>query len=243
MRVRCEAVFLDAGGVIVLPHRGLVAGALGRVGIEVDADTVPAAHYRAVRRLDHDPEAGRAADAYLRALCAALGVPELRRAVAVRVLAQLADRERSGQILWSEATPHAARTLVALQRAAIQVIVVTNSDGHAAENLRDAGICQTTAGAGATVTAVIDSALVGSAKPAVGIFTTALRRALLTPASVVHVGDSLRSDVDGARAAGIPAIHFDPHRVCRTAEHRHIRSLSGIWRHVRPPSIGDGGRG
>jgi putative hydrolase of the HAD superfamily len=243
VRIPCQAVFVDAGGVIVLPHRGLVAGALARVGVEIDAAIVPGAHYRAVRRLDSDPECSRRADAYLRALSAALGVPARRQAAAVRALAQLADRERSDQILWSEPTPDATRTLVALERAAIRVLVVTNSDGHAAQNLGDAGICQATPGAGATVTAVIDSALVGSTKPDIGIFTAALRHAAVTPASVVHVGDSLRSDIAGAHAAGIPAIHFDPDRACRSAEHRHIRSLNGIWRHVGPPSMRVDGRG
>jgi putative hydrolase of the HAD superfamily len=234
--IRCQAVFLDAGGVLVLPHRSLVAEALARAGVEIDPGTVPGAHYRAVRWLDSDPERGRGPDAYLRALTKALAVSERRQAAAVRALAQLADRKRSGEILWSEPTPHAARTLAALERAAIRVIVVTNSDGHAAENLRDAGICQSTPGTAATVTAVIDSALVGSAKPDTGIFTAALRRADVTPTSVVHVGDSLRSDIDGARAAGIPPIHFDPDGACASAEHRHIRALHGIWRHVVAPA-------
>jgi putative hydrolase of the HAD superfamily len=117
--------------------------------------------------------------------------------------------------------------------------VVTNSDGHAAENLRDAEICQTGAGAGVEVTGVIDSGLVGSAKPHRGIFRAATESAQVEAASVVHVGDMLSTDVAGALASGIVPIHLDPNRRCRARNHRHVRSLTGIWRHVAPPRSHD----
>jgi putative hydrolase of the HAD superfamily len=117
------------------------------------------------------------------------------------------------------------------------VLVVTNADGHAEENLRDAEVRQPGAGVGVSVTPVIDSVLVGSAKPDVGIFRTALRCAEVQPKSVVHVGDMLSTDIAGAHAAGISPIHLDPLRVCRARDHRHIRLLSGIWRHVVPLAV------
>jgi putative hydrolase of the HAD superfamily len=247
-RVLCRAVFLDAGGVIVLPHRGLVRDALARVGLDIDPSAVGPAHYRAARRIDRDPDCGRAPAGYLRTFCSALGVPAHLLADAVGALSQLADRGQSGEILWSEAAPHSRAAVDGLTRAGIAVLVVTNSDGHAAENLRDAGICQTRtgmgtgtgagggggAGGGARITDVIDSTLVGSAKPDPEIFRVALRRAQLDPTSVVHVGDMACTDVAGARAAGIAPIHLDPERACRARDHRHVRSLAGIWRHVAP---------
>jgi putative hydrolase of the HAD superfamily len=124
--------------------------------------------------------------------------------------------------------------MAALRRAGIALLVVTNSDGHAEENLRDAGICQTVAGCGAVVTAVIDSVVVGSEKPDSGIFKAALELAQVDPGKVVHVGDMVSADVVGALAAGITPIHLDPHRRCRVDNHRHVRALSGIWRHVAP---------
>jgi putative hydrolase of the HAD superfamily len=117
------------------------------------------------------------------------------------------------------------------------VVILTNSDGRAAENLRDAGICQTGTGRGVKVTDVIDSELVGSAKPDPGIFEFALRRARANPGLVVHVGDMLCADIEGAHAAGIPPLHLDPHRACRASDHRHLRSLNGIWRHVIPAGL------
>ena len=228
-------MFLDGGGVIVLPDRGLVRDTLAELGIDVDASAVSRAHYRAVRQLDLGQSADSNPGGYLGTLCRALGVPAERLADATRALSRLADRSVSGKVLWSEATPNAQQTIGALGRAGIAVLIVTNSDGHASENLRDAGICQTAPGAGATVTAVIDSALVGSAKPDPEIFRIALQRANVDPTSVVHVGDMVSTDVGGARAAGIVPIHLDPRRCCRAHDHRHIRSLASIWRHVAPP--------
>ena len=224
-------MFLDAGGVIVLPHRGLVAAALAEIGVEIDADTVASAHYRAVRALDREA-GGSGSGGYREALCRALSVPAARRDAAVAALARLADRRRSGEIMWSEAAPGALQTLRALHRARVPVLVVTNSDGHGEENLRDAGICQTGAGPGAQVSDVIDSTRVGATKPDPRIFHLALERAGVTAAAAVHVGDMLSTDIAGARAAGIAPVHLDPTRGCRDCGHRHIRGLSGLWRHL-----------
>lgn len=233
-RIRCRAVLLDAGGVIVLPHGGLVSAALARVGIACQAGSVARAHYRAVREIDRTGEGHRAG--YVPEFCKALGIPNARREEAVLALSRLADRTRSGEILWSEAVPNARRTIDALIRRGISVLVVTNSDGHAAENLRDAEICQTTSGPGAVVRDVIDSGLIGSAKPDPVLFGIALQRAGIGPRAAVHVGDMVSTDVVGARAAGIVPIHVDPYRRCRAPDHRHVRTLSGIWRHVVPAS-------
>jgi putative hydrolase of the HAD superfamily len=238
--IPCRAVFLDAGGVIVLPDRGLVAGALRAVGIDIDPAVVPRAHYRAVRALDHavrvlDRAPGRSD--YPGALFPQLGLVPGRTAEAIAGWERLADRARSSQVLWSEPTPGAIDTIAALQRAGLAVVIVTNSDGHGAENL---------AASGFGGVPVIDSHVVGAAKPDPRIFEIALARAgeelaalgrprvAVQPCEVVHVGDTLANDVAGARAAGITPIHFDPLRACRARDHRHIRSLPGLWRHVAP---------
>jgi putative hydrolase of the HAD superfamily len=222
-RIRCRAVFLDAGGVIVLPHRDLVAGALFRVGLPIDPNVVAHAHYRALRAFDR---AGASNPTYRRAFCTELGIAAGRTEDALEALAELADRRRSGEIMWSEPTPGAFATIAALRRRGLPVVIVTNSDGHAEENLRDCGIPDDIP--------VIDSEVVGSDKPDAGIFEAALHRAGagIRATDVVHVGDTLSADVAGARDAGITPIHFDPLRACRARDHRHIRTLAGIWRHV-----------
>lgn len=223
-------MFLDAGGVIVLPRSDLVRAALVKAGLTCDERDVAPAHYRAVRELDRRAD-GSGAEGYVPALCDALGVPAAEMPAAVAALSRIADRDGSGEILWSEPAPHAMQTISDLTRAGVPVVVVTNSDGHAAENLRDAGICQTTRGSGATVAAVIDSGVVGAAKPDPAMFRAALEQVEVSPGAAVHVGDMVTTDVIGARAAGIVPIHLDPYRRCRARDHRHIRSLKGMWRH------------
>ena len=235
-RIPCRAVFLDAGGVIVLPDRHLVADALARIGVTVDPSIVPLAHYRAVRALDRAaatptrPRATHRTTAptridYAQALLLQLGIVPGRAAEALAAWEALADRSRSGVVLWREPTPGAIGAIPALQRAGPAVVIVTNSDGHGEENLRDSGF---------DGVPVIDSTVVGAAKPDPRIFEIALARAGATAAHTVHVGDSLANDVAGARVAGIRPIHFDPLRACRATDHRHVRTLAGVSRHVRP---------
>ena len=242
-RIRCRAVFLDAGGVIVLPDRRLVADALARIGLAINPDDVPRAHYRAVRALDRATATSATASAtsatatpatatpgatrhdYARALLPQCGIVPGRAAEALTVWNELADRRRSGVVLWREPTPRADDAIHALRRAGLIIVIVTNSNGHGEQNLRDSGFGGVP---------VIDSTVVGVAKPDPRIFEIALARAGAGPAETVHVGDSLANDVAGARATGITPIHFDPARACRATDHRHVRTLAGVWHHIRP---------
>ena len=211
--------------MIVLPNRDLVAGALARAGVDIDPAVVPQAHYRAVHAFDR---AGASNPTYVRAFVAELGVAPERIEAALLTLAELGDRTRSGVVMWSELTRGAVATIAALRRAGFAVVIVTNSDGHAAENLADSGVPDVP---------VIDSVVVGSEKPDTRIFEAALASAGagIRATEVVHVGDTLSADVAGARAADITPIHFDPMRACRARDHRHVRSLPGIWQHIHRP--------
>ncbi len=221
--------------MIVLPDRQLLAEALARIGIDIDPDAVPGGHYRAVRALDRATAASapNRPDAPSRAATPATTTPRPyspslescpgRTAEALAAWQRAGRPSRSGVVLWREPTPGATDTIHALQRAGLMFVVVTNSNGHGEENLRDCGFGGLP---------VIDSTVVGVAKPDPRIFEVALDRAGVTSAETVHVGDTLANDVAGARAAGITPIHFDPLRTCRATDHRHVRTLAGIWRHV-----------
>ena len=65
------------------------------------------------------------------------------------------------------------------------------------------------------VLAIIDSTVVGVAKPAAEIFRHALDPLGVSPEQAVYVGDTVRYDVRGARNAGLTPIHFDPVRPVR----------------------------
>ncbi|HEY6168373.1 MAG TPA: HAD-IA family hydrolase [Verrucomicrobiae bacterium] len=53
---------------------------------------------------------------------------------------------------------------------------------------------------------VVVSCDVGATKPSPSIFTHALRRLGVEPAAALHVGDGVREDVEGARAAGMASV-------------------------------------
>jgi putative hydrolase of the HAD superfamily len=83
---------------------------------------------------------------------------------------------------------------------------------------------------------ILDSAVVGVAKPDPAIFRIALD-ALGVPAgqTVLHVGDSLRYDVAGAHAAGLQPVHMDPYGFCPVpGGHPHVRSLAELADLARP---------
>jgi len=119
--------------------------------------------------------------------------------------------------------------------------VVSNSDGTVQAELRRLGVCyapdgqqsdaqRSDAPEGVPVGVVIDSAVVGVAKPDPAIFNLALDT-LGVPANgtVLHVGDSLRYDIAGAVAAGLQPVHLDPHGFCPAPDgHRHIRTLTEL---------------
>ena len=113
--------------------------------------------------------------------------------------------------------------------------VVSNSNGTVEGDLRRVGVCYVPDGDGPApegieMGVILDSAVVGVAKPDPGIFRIALD-ALNVPAdgSVLHVGDSLRYDVAGALAAGLQPVHMDPYGLCPApGGHRHITSLTEL---------------
>jgi putative hydrolase of the HAD superfamily len=106
--------------------------------------------------------------------------------------------------------------------------VVSNSDGTVERLLRSAGVAQVGPGEGVEVLAIIDSSVVGIAKPDPAIFHHTLDLLGVDASEAMHVGDSVRYDVDGARAAGVRALHFDPFGVCDSADHEHLRQLSDL---------------
>ncbi len=64
-------------------------------------------------------------------------------------------------------------------------------------------------GLGEALDGIVTSAQVGSRKPDPAIFRPALRLARCSATEAVYVGDTPAEDVEGARAAGIPALLID----------------------------------
>jgi HAD superfamily hydrolase (TIGR01549 family) len=89
--------------------------------------------------------------------------------------------------------------LVRARERGARVIVVSNWDISLLDVLEIAGLSPLLDG-------IVTSAAIGAAKPSPRIFRHALALAGAAPADALHVGDSLRDDVGGARACGIRAV-------------------------------------
>ncbi len=96
----------------------------------------------------------------------------------------------------------AIETLTHLKNEGYLVGVISNSPPCINDQLLDLGIKQ-----------YVDEALfsfeVGSRKPEKEIFTMLLSRMGVTPARALMVGDSIKNDINGARAVGIDALLLD----------------------------------
>src|SRR6185295_16586656 len=75
---------------------------------------------------------------------------------------------------------------------------------------------------------ILASGPFGRAKPHASIFERALELADVAASASVHVGDSPREDVEGARAAGLRPILIDRHGRYLQAEVPRIVSLDGL---------------
>jgi putative hydrolase of the HAD superfamily len=220
-----DAVFLDAGGVLLLPDHAQVRTTLAPFGCEPGGEVIDRALYASSAALDSWPdEVDDVWEEADRAFAHAAGVPEEHFEQAVTALGGM-FRDAA---LWTRPVPGGGEAIRALRDAGVAVVVVSNSDGRVEEYLREASICQVGPGHLADVTAVVDSHHVGVAKPDPRIFEIALAAAGVGPDRALHVGDIVGADVAGARAAGVRPIHFDPHGFCEADDHEDVVSLTQV---------------
>jgi putative hydrolase of the HAD superfamily len=228
-----SAILLDAGGVLIFPQPDLLRAPLQALGLSLDELTFERAYYQAMAIQDAagtPPGVAWWLD-YLSRYLADCGVPEDRcREMAAGLLMSIAGRP------WSRVGPGVMAGLSDLAALGLPMAVVSNAGGTVQAELAGLGVCHVPGGQeepkGIPVSIVVDSGAVGVAKPDPAIFGIALR-ALGVPASdtVLHVGDSLRSDVAGALAAGLRPVHLDPHGFCPAPDgHLHVRALAELAR-------------
>jgi putative hydrolase of the HAD superfamily len=233
-----SAILLDAGGVLLFPEPDLTLPSLRAAGFSPDLVTLEQAHYRAMLGQDlavTPPAKDTWRRDYLLTYVTACGVDDTRcDALAAELVPAFSG------LSWSHVGPGTLDGLRALAALGLPLGIVSNPDGTVESQLLHAGVCYvppapagpTPAGdhAGVPVGVIVDSEVVGVAKPDPAIFQIALD-ALGVPASgsVLYVGDSLRYDVAGALAAGLQPVHFDPYGYCPAPDgHRHVSSLAAL---------------
>jgi putative hydrolase of the HAD superfamily len=225
-----DAVLIDVGGVLLLPDHDRMAAALDRAGVHADRSRLDRAHYVGVAALTEFTEGDREIwVTYNRAYARACNVPEDALDEAVE---HLLNEFTTGAV-WSRIVPGSIEALRQLSALGMQLAIFSNADGDAEQRLRDDGICQRGPGRGAEVAAILDSTVVGVAKPDPRIFELALEAIEVPAERAIHVGDTPSADVDGARAAGVHPVLVDPYNLHLDLDVDRVVSLSDVVELVR----------
>ncbi|HEY3997759.1 MAG TPA: HAD-IA family hydrolase [Candidatus Xenobia bacterium] len=222
--MRYEAIFLDVGGVFQLPTAPAIVEVLATFGVAADASLLQRCHYAGMAAYDRSSgqvEREWWAD-YLRAYARMAGAGD-DPAVPPALLGAFRQSPR-----WATVIGPSVQALHALLATGVKVAIVSNSDGTVEDRLKLDGTCQVGPGPCAAVHCILDSKVVGISKPDPAIFHLALAKLQAAAARVMHVGDSVRADVVGARAAGIRPLHLDPYGFCPDTDHDHLRGLTDL---------------
>ena len=218
-----EVISLDVGGVLVVPEHVALAVRLDEAGVAHRPEAFAEGHYHAMAAVDRAQSEPETFGDYLDGFLVAVGVAEHERAAGRAALAPW-----FGAPAWRQPLPWAADGLRALAGAGLRLVVTSNSDGTVAAMLREVGLAQVGPGPGVEVEAVVDSGVVGVAKPDPALYAHTVAAAGVAPERILHVGDSVHYDVHGAAAAGLRSVHFDPHALCRDDGHDHVARLEDV---------------
>jgi len=225
------AVLLDIGGVITTPDHDMLRRGLEGSGATPSTAALDRSHYAGVSALDAGFLATGTVDwrQYDAAVARAAGVAEERVPDAIVTL-HAAWQQVGG---WHRIVPGSLEGLRQLAETGVSLGVVSNADGTVADQLVAARVCQVGEGHGVSVAVVVDSTAVGVEKPDPRIFGFALDALGVSAeeqCNVVHVGDTIYADVEGARAAGLRPLHLDPYGDCPAPpeDHEHVRSLADV---------------
>ena len=220
-----EAVSLDVGGVLVVPDHGALAAVLHRVEVPFDRARFGPGHYLAMAAVDAAASAPEDFTDYLDGFLAAVSVPAADRARAHDALAELLSTP-----VWCQPVPGARSGLAGLAATGVRLAVTSNSDGTIEDHLRRHEWVQLGDGPGVRVEAITDSGVLGVGKPDPAMYEATLAGLGVAAERVLHVGDSVVYDVDGAAACGLQAVHMDPFGICGSTDHAHVRELADLLR-------------
>ncbi|HEU4683588.1 MAG TPA: HAD-IA family hydrolase [Nitrospira sp.] len=125
-----------------------------------------------------------------------------------------------------ELYPETQAALANLRKEGLELGIISNFDSRLFTIMRGLGLAP-------VVDTVTISSLAQAAKPAPRIFQQALEKHAVDPEEAIHVGDSLRDDVEGATKAGLHAVLLDRKGLYSRAGIASIRSLEELLPHLR----------
>ena len=199
-------MLFDAGGVFLLPDPTVLAPLLAPYGGDPSIQAHVRAHYSGMAAKSAAGSTESFWGDYNLAYVEAVGVPAHDVGYAAHVL----ERTRNA-FVWRWPMADSVEALARLVANGMPVGVVSNASGQIEEVLQRSGVCQVGDGPLTSVRVIIDSHVVGVAKPDARIFEHALVHFEgIDPARIAYIGDSVTMDVGGARAAGLHPILLDP---------------------------------
>lgn len=234
-----RAVVFDIGGVFLIPHHERIRPALAEVGIDIAPDEAAfhRAHHvgvhavgEAVRSQELEPveASDRTWELYDAAYFRTAGVAANQIALASEARRRQREGGVSGVWVYPLVANIAAFARVMHQRPDLERAIVSNNDGTAEQQLLDHRVCQVGPGALPEVSMVVDSGVVGIAKPDPAIFDPVVDTLRADPDEILYVGDTYQSDVLGARAAGLQVVQLDPYGLHRDYDHPTVPDLDAL---------------
>jgi putative hydrolase of the HAD superfamily len=216
-----DAILFDAGGVLLLPDPLVLGPLLAFYGGDSSVDTHVRAHYAGMAAKSAAGSGETFWHEYDKAYVRTVGVHHDDVDHAADVL----GRSRNAYT-WRWAIPDSLTALELLAAAEVPMGVVSNASGQIEDTLIRSRVCQVGPGEFVAMRVIVDSHVVGVAKPDPRIFDHALPAfAEFERSRIAYVGDSVTMDVAGARAAGLTPVLVDPYDDHPEADFARIRSL------------------
>lgn len=220
---RFDAILFDAGGVLVLPDPTVLVPLLVRYGGSTSVDAHRRAHYAGMKAKSDRSEPEGSWRVYDDAYVAAVGV----HADDIDEASFVLGRTRTPW-LWRWTIPETRSALDELADSGVPMGVVSNASGQI-EAMLVREICQIGPGPHVEMRCIVDSHIVGVAKPDPRIFDFAFPHfAEFERGRIAYVGDSVTMDIGAASAAGLLPILLDPYDDHVGADFARIRAVSDL---------------
>ncbi len=230
-RMAIRTLFLDAGGVLVVPNWQRIADALAAHGVSVEASRLEAADPHARRELDIRL-GSNASDQQRGWLYFDLVLGHAGLALSAGTDAALADLQayHSERNLWENIPAGVPEALDELRDLGLKLVVVSNANGRLRLLMERVGLA-------GRVDLMLDSFEEGVEKPDPRLFQIAMERAGASADTTLHVGDLYYVDVAGARGAGLQAMLLDPLGLYAGFDCQRIGSLGELAARLRAATL------
>jgi len=229
-RKKLKALLFDFGGTLAFLDFELLAREFSREGRKLDALALEHAEYEGRAAIDRHlmSDANRQAnnsayEAFFRGWMKAAGIPDEEFVECAAKFRTIHDEAS----LWRVVRPGTFEALEAFKSAGYKLAIVSNAEGQVEADAKRFGLAK-------YFDVIIDSHIVGVAKPDPRIFQITLERLGVGPDEVRFAGDIYSIDVAGARAAGIEARLVDQLQRYTWVEHEKIRHIREMHRIEEP---------